>query len=238
MLEIRRLRLLRELAARRTIAAVAKALSFSPSAVSQQLAQLEREVGVPLLERAGRGVRLTDAARTLVEHTEQLLARMDQAEADLARASGQVRGTLRVATFETAGIALLPPALHMLAQVHPDLEIEVVQSDPEESMAALVAGDLDVVISDEYEGDPRPHQLALNRQDLCVDPLRLVLPRDDPLVEHGRPVALSALADRPWAIGPVGHSDGDFVVRMCRELGGFDPVVRPRGSNLLILLEG
>src|SRR6201995_5810456 len=96
MLDLRRLRLLRELAARGTIGAVADALSYSPSAVSQQLAQLEKEAGVPLLERFGRNVRLTAAAQTLVSHTDALLARVEMAEADLQAAALQVTGTVRV----------------------------------------------------------------------------------------------------------------------------------------------
>src|SRR5215212_616117 len=102
MLDLRRLRLLRELRERGTIAAVADALAYTPSAVSQQLAQLEREAGVPLLERVGRGVRLTDAARGLVDHTEAVLARLEQAEAELAAGEAEVRGVVRVAAFQTA----------------------------------------------------------------------------------------------------------------------------------------
>src|SRR5919201_2446189 len=104
MLDLRRLRLLRELNERGTIAAVADALRFTPSAVSQQLGQLEREAGVPLLERAGRGVRLTDAAHVLVGHAEALLARMEQDEADLAASAGAVVGTVRVGSFQTAAV--------------------------------------------------------------------------------------------------------------------------------------
>src|SRR5919199_6380734 len=100
VLELRRLRLLRELHARGTIAAAADALSYTPSAVSQQLALLEREAGVPLLEKVGRGVRLTDAAHRLADHTESVLARLEQAEAELAAASGAVRGRVRVAAFQ------------------------------------------------------------------------------------------------------------------------------------------
>jgi DNA-binding transcriptional LysR family regulator len=111
MLELRRLRLLRELRDRKTIAAVADALQFTPSAVSQQLAMLEREAGVPLLERAGRGVRLTDAALVLVEHAEALLERAALAEADLAAAAGTVAGRTRVAGFQSVLVRLALPAI-------------------------------------------------------------------------------------------------------------------------------
>src|ERR671926_830986 len=115
MLDLRRLRLLRELHQRGTIAAVADALQFTPSAVSQQLGILEREAGVPLLERAGRGVRLTDAALVLVEHTEALLDRAALAEADLAAASGTVAGRGRIAGFESVALRLALPAMAALA---------------------------------------------------------------------------------------------------------------------------
>src|SRR4051812_34462814 len=121
MLDLRRLRLLRELAHRETIGAVAEALSYSPSAVSQQLAQLEKEAGVKLLERAGRNVRLTAAAQTLVTHADALLARVEEAEADLAATAGQVTGTVRIATFQSAGLFLLAPALKRLTPAPPAL---------------------------------------------------------------------------------------------------------------------
>src|SRR3954451_20595743 len=106
MLDLRRLRLLRELHQRGTIAAVADALQFTPSAVSQQLAQLEREAGVPLLERSGRGVRLTDAGLVLAGHAEALLERTALAEADLAAAAGTVAGRARIAGFEAGALGL------------------------------------------------------------------------------------------------------------------------------------
>src|SRR3954471_3705250 len=115
MLNLRRLRLLRELAARGTIGAVAEALSYSPSAVSQQLAQLEREAGVPLLERAGRNVRLTAAAQRLVVHTAALLARVEEAEAALGAPAEQITGARRGAAIQSAGLYLLAPSLRRLS---------------------------------------------------------------------------------------------------------------------------
>src|ERR671914_18498 len=119
MLDLRRLRLLRELKARGTIAAVADALQFTPSAVSQQLALLEREAGVQLLERAGRGVRLTDAALVLVEHADALLARAAEAEADLAAAAGTIAGRGRIAGFQSVMLRLAIPAMTRLASEAP-----------------------------------------------------------------------------------------------------------------------
>src|SRR5919206_3357414 len=154
MLELRRLRLLRELKERGTIAAVAEALQFTPSAVSQQLALLEREAGVPLLERAGRGVRLTDAALVLVGHAEALLERAARAEADLAAAAGTVAGRARIAGFESVALHLALPAMAALARSAPRLRCELVELEPEESLPALALGDVDLVLGDEWQHQP------------------------------------------------------------------------------------
>src|SRR6187549_1888681 len=125
MLELRRLRLLRELHERGTIAAVADALQFTPSAVSQQLNLLEREAGVTLLEKAGRGVRLTDPALVLVGHAQALLDRAARAEADLAAAAGTVAGRARVATFQSVALELAIPAMAELRVTAPRLRTEL-----------------------------------------------------------------------------------------------------------------
>ena len=155
MLDLRRLRLLRELRDRGTIAAVADALRFTPSAVSQQLAVLEREAGVPLLERAGRGVRLTDAALVLAGHAEGLLERAAVAEADLAAASGDVAGRGRVAAFQSVSLHLAIPALASLRRTAPRLRCELVESEPEQALPALALGDVDLVLGDEWQHQPR-----------------------------------------------------------------------------------
>src|SRR5215203_5433840 len=137
MLELRRLRLLRELRDRGTIAAVADALQFTPSAVSQQLAILERETGVRLLERAGRGVRLTDPALVLAAHADALLERAAVAEADLAAAAGTVTGRARIAGFRSVILELALPAMAALAEQAPRLRCEVVEAEPEQALPAL-----------------------------------------------------------------------------------------------------
>src|SRR3954447_18169620 len=130
MLDLRRLRLLRELNERGTIAAVADALQFTPSAVSQQLAMLEREAPVKLLERAGRGVRLTDAALVLVEHAAALLERAEQAETDLAAAAGTVVGRGRVAAFQSVSLHIAAPAMATLMRTAPRLRCELLEAEP------------------------------------------------------------------------------------------------------------
>ena len=150
MLDLQRLRLLRELHLRGTIAAVAEALRFTPSAVSQQLAVLERETGVTLLERAGRGVRLTDAALVLVEHASELLERAARAEADLAAAAGTVAGRARIAAFQSAALRIALPAMKELAHDAPRLRCELIEAEPEQALPALALGDLDLVLGDEW----------------------------------------------------------------------------------------
>src|SRR5918992_3683462 len=169
MLELRRLRLLRELNERGTIAAVADALRFTPSAISQQLAMLEREAGVPLLERAGRGVRLTDAALVLVDHADALLERAALAEADLAAAAGTVAGRGRIAGFQSVTLRLALPAIDALRRHAPRLRCEVVEAEPEQALPALALGDVDLVLGDEWQHQPVRLPDGVERHELHRD---------------------------------------------------------------------
>jgi DNA-binding transcriptional LysR family regulator len=236
MLDLRRLRLLRELSARGTIGAVALALDYSPSAVSQQLAQLEREAGVPLLERVGRNVRLTAAARTLVGHTDVLLARLEAAEADLQATAAQITGTLRVAAIQSAGLYLLAPALQRLSVEHPALRVEVFDAEPEDTMPSLALGTLDLVLGDEYPFLRRPPDPRIDSEPLIEESFRLILPRTHPLAAAGGPVPLAALREEPWAVGKDGTHYAELAIRACRSLGGFEPDIRHRSNDLLMLL--
>jgi DNA-binding transcriptional LysR family regulator len=146
VLDLHRLRLLRELKHRGTLAAVAEALAYTPSAISQQLSVLEAEAGVPLLERAGRRVRLTPAAERLVEHTEAILERLEQARADLDASAASISGTVRVAAFHTTAHAVIPAALSALAGTHPALRVEVTEREPETSLPGLIAHEFDLAL--------------------------------------------------------------------------------------------
>jgi DNA-binding transcriptional LysR family regulator len=236
MLDLRRLRLLRELRDRGTVGAVATALDYSPSAVSQQLRVLERETGVELLERSGRRIRLTEAGLTLARHAERLLAAAEEAEAELAAADGSVTGTVRIAAFQTATLALIPSALSALSLAHPQLRLEVIEAEPEAALHALALGELDLVIADEWEYVPRIRLEGLLREELLSERVRLVLPAGHPLAGGGKPVRLAALAEAPWACGPPPSAHDKLVQRACRVLGGFSPDVRHRSTDLLVLL--
>jgi len=237
MLDLRRLRLLHELNERGTIAAVADALQFTPSAVSQQLAVLEREAGVPLLERAGRGVRLTDAALVLVGHAEALLDRADLAEAELARAVGDVAGRGRIATFQSGALRLAVPAMRALARDAPALRCELVEAEPEQALPALALGDVDLVLADEWEHQPHSRPAGVHRYDLHRDLVHIVLSEGHPAAgRHDRAVPLAELAGEVWTTGHRGTAWEEMTQRTCRQLGGFDPNISHRTNDAVVSL--
>ena len=178
--DLRRLRMLHELEERGTLAAVATALGYTPSAISQQLSVLEKEVGVRLLDRAGRGVRLTDAGRLLSRHAGVLLAEADAARADLAALTGEIRGTVRAGGLQSATRRLLIPAVARMRADHPHVRLEISELELEQALPELRLGALDLVVSDEYAGHPRPRPAGLTFEPLHEEPLRLVLPAAHP----------------------------------------------------------
>jgi DNA-binding transcriptional LysR family regulator len=235
MLDLGRLRLLRELNERGTIAAVADALQFTPSAVSQQLARLEREAGVPLLERAGRGVRLTDAALVLVGHADALLDRAAIAESDLAAAAGTVAGRARIAGFQSVMLRLALPAMEVLAREAPRLRCELIEAEPEHALPALALGDVDLVLGDEWEHQPRRLPDGVQRHELHSDPVNVVLPIRHPAARrHPVAVPLAELAGEAWTTGHAGIGWDEMTQRACRELGGFDPDIRHRANDATV----
>ncbi|WP_329373059.1 LysR substrate-binding domain-containing protein [Streptomyces sp. NBC_01483] len=236
MFDLHRLRLLRELKHRGTLAAVATALSYAPSSVSQQLSQLEAEVGVRLLEPVGRRVRLTEQAEILVAHTEAVLERLERAEADIATSLTDLTGTLRIASFQTAALALVPTALDLLRDRHPHLRVHVTQMEPERALSALQARDFDLVLAEAYPGNPNPRPPELEEEDLLDDPLHLALPKppDDAHTESPM-AALRSLADHPWAMEPEGTSARHWAMTLCRN-AGFEPDVRFETTDLLLHL--
>jgi DNA-binding transcriptional LysR family regulator len=237
MLELRRLRLLREVAGRGTVHAAARALGYSPSAISQQLAVLEREAGTPLLERSGRTLRLTAAGQSLVSHAATLLAGMEQAQADLdAIAAGRVAGVVRVAAFQSAFLRIVAPAIRALADAYPDVRIEADEAEFEQAAPALGLHQFDVVVGDEYEGRPRPIYPDLTREVLLREAIKCVL-RDDHPAATASTVSLKALTGEAWAACQPGTGQREMHMAVCRGLGGFEPDVRYSSDDLLILLE-
>ena len=184
MLDVRKLRLLRELSHRGTIAAVAEALTFTPSAVSQQLSALEREVGVPLLERTGRRVRLTSAAEVLVEHTESVLEILQTASADLATSAATLGGTLRIGVFPSAVSSLLTPALVSLSTDHPGLNLMVSELDPARVPDALRSDALDIALIQEYDHVPLAAEPGLESEPLLEETVHLAATDPGGLVDR------------------------------------------------------
>lgn len=194
MLDVHRLRLLRELADRGTIAAVAQACSLTPSAVSQQLSLLQREVGTALLVRDGRHVLLT--ARVLVAHTEQILTELEKARAGVAAVSGSVGGVVRLAAFPTAASSLVPAAIAASRVTHPGLTVLLEEAETREGIPALKAGRVDLLLTYEYNQLPEVRSAGIEVTPLITEPLLAAVPSDFPL-PSGR-LRLEALQDQPW----------------------------------------
>jgi DNA-binding transcriptional LysR family regulator len=231
MLDLRRLRLLSELARRGTIADVARAVGYTPSAISQSLAQLEREVGVTLLERDGRRVRLTPAARGLVSRTDRVLAELDAAEAELAAEHDSVRGRIVIGAFPSAAAGVVVPALAELSERHPELTCTVREHEPEDGIPLLRSGGLDLLVSESYEGVAPAPAGGLESQLLRTDALLLALPQDHPAPE---PVALDTFADAPW-IGGLGGTQYAAAVELACRRAGFSPRIVHRADDAFLL---
>ncbi|MFI0819901.1 LysR family transcriptional regulator [Streptomyces sp. NPDC021098] len=227
MYNLRRLEVLRELKHRGTLAAVAAAMSYSPSAVSQQLTLLESEVGAPLLERDGRRVRLTPQAEILVAHAELVLRQLDRAQTEIAASLHELTGTLRVAAFQTAMLTLVPAALTWLRERHPNVRVEATQAEPDTALPALLARDVDLVIDETFPGHARPPRTTeLSHHALGEDAMR-------PAVRDTAVRALPELAHHPWAMEPVGTPARQWTVSVCHA-AGFEPDVAFESADMLV----
>lgn len=224
MFELRRLRLLHELALRGTLAAVAEALSYSPSTISQQLAQLEKEAGIALLAPEGRRVRLTEHGRVLAAHAARALDLDEQARGELESLHPGL-APVRVAVMQTAALAIVPVALALLAERAPALRVELVEMPPELGLFELTARGVDLVIAEQYPGHTRAHAEGLERDTLGTDPIHLAVASVDPAR------SLDDLRERPWVMEPAGTAARLWAVQQCRA-AGFEPDVRYELADL------
>jgi DNA-binding transcriptional LysR family regulator len=236
MLDIRRLRVLHAVSSYGSVTAAAAALGYSAPAVSQQLAALEREVGMRLTERAGRGIELTPAAAILVAHTDALLARLDAAESDLAVLRDQVSGRVALAAFPSAGATIVPAAWTALARGAPHVQLELTEMEPDESLPAVLRGETDVAVAHEYDLLPRPLDPLFERRELARDPVLLAVPASSPLAgAPDRPVPLGGLAGQPFLAPRPGTSCAEMIQRACAR-AGFVPRVVARATDFAVLL--
>lgn len=230
MLDIRRLRMLHEFAVRGSIARTAEALGYTPSAVSQQLAVLEKEAGTPLLDRTARSADLTDAGRRLAVHAERILAMVEAAESDLSAHASQPSGRVVVTAFPSAAVAFAPALARSLRE-HPQLSLLLREAAPEEGLQLVRSGEVEVAIVDDWTGrmsaDLETAELGhgmLSYYHLARDPLVLVLARGHAAAEPGRPVDLRALRNEPWLAAPAGEPSREAADRLLAAVGVTLPV--------------
>jgi DNA-binding transcriptional LysR family regulator len=229
MLDVRRLRLLCDLSRLGTIAAVAQAHTYTPSAVSQQLSALEREAGVPLLERAGRRVTFTAAGQVLVQHAEAVLAALEHASAALAAVSTGLSGPLRIGAFPTAVRTLLPAALVTLGEQHPGLELMVTELDPVAVPAALRERRLDVALLHDYDIVPVKPDAGLDSTPLLDETVFLAVP------DAENAASLGDVRDAAWIMANPGTLCHTVTLHVCRA-AGFTPRTRHQADDFSTVL--
>ncbi|MEA2422325.1 MAG: hypothetical protein QOF55_1424, partial [Thermoleophilaceae bacterium] len=222
MLDVRRMRVLRAVAAQGSFSAAAEALSFTQSAVSQQVAALEREAGTKLVERGARGIRLTPAGQALVSHADAILSRLDDAEQELAAIAGLRGGRLRTAGFQSAGATLVPRALAEFHRRHPEVDLTATTAELPQAHELLRSGEIDVAIVMDFEAEPLLLQ-DLDTEHLLDDSYYVALPSGHPLADR-RQVAIADLAEEDWINSCPGTSCDQVVLNACRA-AGFDPRV-------------
>jgi DNA-binding transcriptional LysR family regulator len=226
MVELKHLRVFKEVAERGSFSAAAEALNYTQPAVSQQIAALERATGAKLVDRMPRGIRLTDAGRALLPHAEAVIARLAEAEAELESIGAMRSGRVRLASFPTGGSSLIPPATAAFHDRHPGVELILSVAEPSEGLEQLMRGQVDIALLLESGFEPEPRGEHVERIPLLEDPMFLALPRDHRLAGKRR-VTLGELADETWMHGSRGACacpDGAIFLRACHTTG-FEPHV-------------
>jgi molybdate transport repressor ModE-like protein len=223
MLDVRRMRVLREVAQQGSFSAAAESLSFTQSAISQHIAALERETGTRLVERGPRGVTLTDAGRALVTHADAILARISDAEEELAAIAGLRGGRLRLASFQSAGATLLPRAVAEFHERHPDVELGMIEAEPEAATEHLRSGEIDLALVYDFEAIPDMLEEDLEHTHLLDDPYDAIVGLGHPLAER-KLLRLEHLAEEPWIASTHRSGCRRITERACYD-AGFEPRV-------------
>jgi DNA-binding transcriptional LysR family regulator len=229
MLNLERLRVLHAVFTTGSVVGAARTLHVTTSAVSQQMARLEREVGQRLVERQGRGVRLTEAGVLLAGNAGALLSHVERVESGIAEHRGAVAGTLTIAAFATAARGLLPEVLRDLRSRYPDLSVSLSEREPHEAIPALGRGDVDVAVVQDWVDEVLALPDGLSRRDLLADPFDVALPVDHPLAGRDR-VTLTELAGDDWISWSTGQICHDWLVRTLRK-DGLRPRIRHTASE-------
>lgn len=219
----RRLHVLRVVAARGTVTAAAEALHYTPSAVSQQLRTLSRDLGVDLVVQEGRGIRLTPAGRTLLEHADELFARWEEVRAAVLASDTEEHGTLRLCGFSTAAAALLPPVAARLRSVRPGCRVRIIEADPQECFELLLTDQADVAVVVSTAQVPAQQDPRFEQQHLLEDRLDLLVPLTHPLAAC-RQVSVAELAVEPWIMDRPGTPYHQLLHTACAA-AGFTPTV-------------
>jgi DNA-binding transcriptional LysR family regulator len=222
MLDVKRMRVLREVIARGSFSAAADSLHLSQSAVSQQVAALEKEVGMQLLERTSDGPKLTSAGETLMGHADAVICRLEEAERELSEIAGLEGGRVRVISFPSASATVLTRAVGLFHQRFPSIDLELGEGEPEESIPLLRAGDFDIALGFDFSQHPHDVGRDLERELLLEESMWIALPPGHPLAAS-KAVKLTDLADEDWLCGRSG-SCREHVVRLCRD-AGFEPEI-------------
>ncbi|MFF4982335.1 LysR substrate-binding domain-containing protein [Streptomyces sp. NPDC001046] len=233
MLDLRRLLLLRDLAAHGTVTAVAELHRVTPSAVSQQLKLLEEESGVTLLERTGRSLHLTTAARRLAEDTEHVLTALEQAEHRLRSAATEPTGALRLACFPSALVPLAAPVSSALHRSHPELLAHITEAEPEQALRMLLDRRADAALTYRYTNLAVGTPAGITTRVVLDDPLIAVV--DEERFGGASPLDLRNLAAEPWILAPSRTACGEAVLHACR-LAGFTPQVRHTASDFSAII--
>ena len=233
MLDVKRLRVLREVAKHGSFSAAADSLYLSQSAVSQQVATLEKEVGMRLLERGRGGPKLTDAGSSLVSHADAVICRLEEAERDLAAIAGLEGGELRLASFPSASATIVTEAVSRFAERHPKVRLAVVEAEPEQSLPQLAAGDLDIAITFDYPSFDMRAVPDLERVHLLTESMYVALPSNHLLAER-KSVRVSDLAEDAWLCGVRPSSCAELVVKTCLD-AGFQPRISFESDDYNVL---
>lgn len=231
MLNVRRLQILREVALRGSIRGAAQSLNYTTSAISQHMTALERECGVVLLERGHNAVRLTDAGRALVGHVDSILERLDAAETELQAFAGVTLGKLRLGSFGSAALALMPAAIRSFSARFPTIDLSFFEADPEHTLPMLKAGDLDVALTYEYDFFAVHREGSIAYRPLVDEPMRVIVPRDHWAASRAT-LALADLREETWIVEPRADCH-HFTVKAC-EAAGFEAQIRCESSDYVV----